>query len=159
MRVQVLAVGRMKNPAFRAACDDYATRIRRYQQLDLHEIREAGRPDRAAAEAKRVEGDALLRAISPRQRIFTLTRKGSELSSDELASALQRWREDARDVALVVGGAHGVAESVIERSEGTISLSPMTLPHDIARLVLLEQLYRACTILRGERYHKGEHRD
>lgn len=155
MRLHVLAVGRLKNPAFRAACDEYTKRIRRYQQLDVLEVRESGRADRAAADARQVEGDALLRAISPRQRVFTLTRAGSAFSSEELAGALERWREDARDVTLVVGGAHGVAGSVLERSEGTISLSPMTLPHDIARIVLLEQIYRACTILRGEPYHKG----
>jgi len=88
-------------------------------------------------------------------RLFTLTRSGATLDSEALASALERWREDARDVAFVIGGAHGVDDGVIGASEDTISLSSMTLTHEIARLVLLEQLYRACTILRGEPYHKG----
>ena len=155
MRVLILTVGRLRSTV-REACDDYANRIQRYQKLEIREGREAGRPDREAAQSRRIEGEALLRQLPDGCRLFTLTRTGTPVSSEDLAVKLERWREEARDVALVIGGAHGVDESVLRRSEGTISLSAMTLPHELARLVLLEQLYRACTILRGEPYHKGE---
>ena len=155
MRLQILAVGRLKDAVARGLCDDYATRIRRYQKLEIQEARESGKSDRDAVQSRRIEGEALLRLIPSGSRLYTLTRTGRAYSSEELATALERWRADARDVALVIGGAHGVDEAVLSRSEGIISLSSMTLPHEIARLVLLEQLYRACTILRGEPYHKG----
>jgi len=155
MRLQILAVGRLKDAAARGLCDDYAARIRRYQKLEIQEARESGKSDRDAAQSRRIEGEALLRLIPSGSRLYTLTRTGRAYSSEELATALERWRADARDVALVIGGAHGVDEAVLSKSEGIISLSSMTLPHEIARLVLLEQLYRACTILRGEPYHKG----
>jgi 23S rRNA (pseudouridine1915-N3)-methyltransferase len=155
MRLHVLAVGRVKDATLRQACDAYARRIRHYQKLEIREVRDPGRPDGDAAQSRRVEGVALLRLVPSRCRLFTLTRAGEPFSSPEFARALNRWMEDARDVAFVIGGAHGVDEAVLRQSEGTISLSPMTLPHEIARLVLLEQLYRAHTILRGEPYHKG----
>ena len=155
MRLHILAVGRLKDAAARDACNDYATRIRRYQKLEIQEARESGKSDREAAQSRHIEGEALLRLVPSGSRLFTLTRTGTAFSSEELASALDRWRADARDVALVIGGTHGVDEPVLRKSEGTISLSSMTLPHELARLVLLEQLYRACTILRGEPYHKG----
>ena len=155
MRLQILAVGRLKDTAARGLCDDYAARIRRYQKLEIQEARESGKSDRDAGQSRRIEGEALLRLIPSGSRLYTLTRTGRAYSSEELATALERWRADARDVALVIGGAHGIDEAVLSKSEGIISLSSMTLPHEIARLVLLEQLYRACTILRGEPYHKG----
>jgi 23S rRNA (pseudouridine1915-N3)-methyltransferase len=155
MRLHLLAVGRLKDAAAREACLDYAKRVRRYQKLEIREAREAGKADRDAAHSRRVEGEALLRLLPPGARLFTLTRTGTEYSSEEFAAALGRWREAARDVALAIGGAHGIDEAVLRNSEGTISLSSMTFPHEFARLVLLEQLYRACTILRGEPYHKG----
>jgi len=68
---------------------------------------------------------------------------------------LDRWQQDRRDPVFVVGGAHGLDQSVLDRADYTLSLSTFTLPHDLARIVLLEQLYRACSILRGEPYHKG----
>ncbi len=155
MRLHLLAVGRLKDAAAREACHDYAKRIRRYQKLEVQEVREAGKADRDAVHSRRIEGEALLRRLPSGARLFTLTRAGTAYSSEELANALERWREGARDVAFAIGGAHGVDETVLRNSEGTISLSSMTLPHELARLLLLEQLYRACTILRGEPYHKG----
>ncbi len=155
MRLYVLAVGRVKDSALRSACQEYTKRIRRYQKLEIREIRESGLSDRDAATARRLEGEALLRLVPSPCRLFTLTRAGTQRDSATLASALERWREDARDVAFLIGGAHGVDDRVLRESEGTISLSSMTLPHEIARLVLLEQIYRACTILRSEPYHKG----
>jgi 23S rRNA (pseudouridine1915-N3)-methyltransferase len=154
VRLRLLAVGRLKNAAMREACGDYASRIRRYLKLDITEVRESGRPDRAAADGRRLEGEALQRVIPAGCRVVTLTRTGTPYPSEEFAQKLSRWRDEGCNVAFIVGGAHGVDQTVLARSEETISLSPMTLPHELARLVLLEQLYRACTILRGEPYHK-----
>jgi 23S rRNA (pseudouridine1915-N3)-methyltransferase len=84
-----------------------------------------------------------------------LTRGGRAPTSEQFARQVGRWREEARDVAFLLGGAYGLADALIEGAATTLSLSPLTLPHELARLVLLEQLYRAGTIQRGEPYHKG----
>ena len=148
MVIHVVAVGRVKHAALREACRDYAARVSRYLRLEIREVREAGR--------KRVAAGDLLNAIPEKARVVALTRKGRWYSSQEFARLLSGWQRQARDIAIVIGGAHGLDQEVISRSEDQLSLSPMTLPHELARLVLLEQVYRACTILRGEPYHKGK---
>jgi 23S rRNA (pseudouridine1915-N3)-methyltransferase len=155
MTVFVVAVGRVKSPFLRDACETFTARIRRYLKLEVREVRDAGRRERDALLARRLETTSVLQTIPDNTRIIALTRCGRSLSSEEFATQLERWQRDPRDVALVVGGAHGFDNTLLERADDRLSLSPMTLPHDVARLVLLEQLYRACTILRGEPYHKG----
>jgi 23S rRNA (pseudouridine1915-N3)-methyltransferase len=155
MVIRLVAVGRMRDAALRTAGEEYAGRVGRSHRLEIREVRDAGRRAADAAAARRLEADALLAAVPGGARIFALTRRGRSYSSEDFAAQLDTWQRDARDVALVVGGAHGLGEAVLERAEGQISLSKMTLPHELARVVLLEQLYRAVTILRGEPYHKG----
>ena len=152
------AVGRVKNAALRDACEDYENRTRRYVKLEVLEVRDGGRTDRDADGARRKEADALLRAIPRGARVIALSRTGRSLSSVGLAERLGQWKREDRDVAFVLGGAHGLDATVLDAAESQLSLSSMTLPHELARLTLLEQLYRACTILKGEPYHKGEDR-
>ena len=157
MVLYLVAVGRVRDAAFSAACDEYITRIRRTQRLELKEVREAGRRARDASTVLRLEGDALLEAIPEGSRPFALTRGGRGYTSEQFARQLSAWQHDARDVALIIGGAHGLDQRVLDRAEGTLSLSRLTMPHELSRVVLTEQLYRALTILRGEPYHKGSH--
>ncbi len=157
MVLHLVAVGRVRDAAFRAACHEYVARIRRTQRLELKEVREAGRRARDASTVLRLEGDALLEAIPKGSRPFVLTRGGRGYTSEQFAQQLSAWQHDARDVALIIGGAHGLDQRVLNRAEGTLSLSQLTMPHELARVVLTEQLYRALTILRGEPYHKGSH--
>jgi 23S rRNA (pseudouridine1915-N3)-methyltransferase len=156
MIVHVVAVGRVRDAALREACNAYAGRIGRYQRFELREVREAGRKERDAAAARRLEGRALLDAVPPGTHIVALSRGGDAKTSEELAGLVERWRELARNVAFVVGGAHGLDHAVLDRAHQRLALSDMTLPHELARLVLLEQLYRSMTILRGEPYYKGQ---
>ncbi|UCF40851.1 MAG: 23S rRNA (pseudouridine(1915)-N(3))-methyltransferase RlmH [Gemmatimonadota bacterium] len=158
MIVRVVAVGRVKDAALRELCDAYAARVRRYQHLEIREVREAGRRDRDAAAARRREGEALLATIPQGSHVVALTRGGEAKTSEELAALVEAWRERARDVAFVVGGAHGLDAALLDGAHLRLALSDLTLPHELARLVLLEQLYRAMTILRGEPYHKGSER-
>ncbi len=155
MMFHVVAVGKMKNAALRDACDDYAKRIQHSLKVKIVEVREAGLKDDEADRARAIEASALLDAVSENTRIIVVTRSGKPMTSASLARQLDRWRREARDVALIVGGTHGMNQSLIDRADGDLSLSQMTLPHELARLVLLEQLYRACTIIKGLRYHKG----
>ncbi len=155
MVVHLVAVGRVKNAAFRSACEEYEKRVGRYLKLVVKEVRDGGRRDRDAADALRLEGEAILDAASTGSALVALTRTGRGMSTAEFAEYVGRCRNQARDVTFVIGGAHGLHQSVLGAADHLLSLSPMTLPHELARLTLLEQLYRACTILRGEPYHKG----
>lgn len=155
MRLRLVAVGRIKHPALRQACQEYANRIRRHHRLEITEVRDAKRPDADAAEARRIEGDALRRALPTHGRLIVLTRNGTTVTSEQLAERLDRWQTEGRETVLAIGGAHGLDDTILRDADEPLSLSSLTLPHELARLVLLEQLYRACTILRNEPYHKG----
>jgi len=148
----LLAVGRLR-PAFREACDEYLARLRRYGPVDERQIKEA--PATASpGEQRRIEGRRLLDKVPDRALVIALDREGTAWTSEALARALDRWRQAARPLALVIGGSTGLDEAVMARADHRWSLGPLTLPHELARVVVLEQWYRAWTILHGERYHK-----
>ena len=151
----VVAVGRVRHPALRDACSDYQQRASRYFKLDLIEVPDVPNPGRLATEARRREGAALLKLIPRPAMAIALTRDGEAEDSPAFAERMTRWQRQARDIAFIIGGATGLDAAVLERCDGQLSLSSWTLPHELARLVLLEQIYRAGTILRGEPYHKG----
>jgi len=151
----VVAVGRLKDGAIREACKDYIARVQRYVKLEVIEVRDGGRRDIRAALAREDEAKALLKAIPATSQVVALTRVGRAETSSQFAGRLEGWRDRALDAAFVIGGAHGLGEEVLKRANHCLSISSWTLPHELARLTLLEQLYRACTILRGEPYHKG----
>jgi 23S rRNA (pseudouridine1915-N3)-methyltransferase len=153
VETRLLAVGKLRS-YFREACDDYLRRIGRYGPVSVREVREAGRAATAALR-RRQEADRLRSELPPRAVVVVLDRAGSSWSSDELARRLERWRVGAVPVALVVGGAFGLDPELIRSAAHRWSLGPLTLPHELARVVVLEQWYRAWTILRGEPYHKG----
>jgi 23S rRNA (pseudouridine1915-N3)-methyltransferase len=153
MTVLILAVGRLR-AAYREACDDYLRRLGRYGRVSEGEVREASRAP--TVEAQREEEADRLRARLPGgATVVALAREGSAWSSEELARRLEGWRMAARPLALVIGGSHGLATGFLESAAARWSLGPLTLPHELARVVVVEQLYRAFTILRGEPYHKG----
>ena len=139
MHYHVVALGgkgsRMKSAALRAACDEYLTRIRHYAKIEERE-----------GTVTRIPEDA---------RVIALTARGEGWSSSQLAELVGRWEMEGRDVTFVIGDAEGLPADVLDRAERRWSLGPLTLPHEIARVVLYEQLYRAHTIRRGEKYHRG----
>jgi 23S rRNA (pseudouridine1915-N3)-methyltransferase len=151
MQIALVAVGRLR-PYYRDACDDYLRRLRRYAKVTEHEVREG--PD-AAAVVQRREEAARIRAQLPKGAlVVALASDGEAWSSDALAERVDRWRLAARPVALVIGGATGVDPALLAEAEVRWSLGPLTLPHELARVVVCEQLYRAFSILAGTPYHK-----
>jgi len=153
MRITILAVGRLR-PYYREACDDYAGRLSRYARIDEIEVREAARAPSPGAQ--RTEEAARLTARRPPGSVLVaLARAGTPWSSELLAERLGEWRDGSRHVALAIGGSHGLDDALVAGSAARWSLGPLTLPHELARVIVLEQVYRAFTILRGERYHKG----
>ncbi len=156
MRVRIISVGKISNPYFQQACTVYADRIRRYGELGLTVVRE----ERISASGKkdyilRAEGKRIREKLSPDAFSVILDEHGRELTSEAFARALGKWSGGGRkEIVFVLGGPYGLDPDLKRKADDLLSLSPMTLPHGIALLVLLEQIYRGFTILRGEPYHK-----
>ena len=153
MNLHLLAVGKLR-PAFREAADEYVRRLKRFARLEEREVREAGRAGNATAQ-RREETKRLDAAVPDGARVVALTRGGDGWSSSELARQMARWRVEARPLAFVIGGAEGLEEGFVAGADSRWSLGALTLPHELARVVVLEQLYRGFTILAGSPYHKG----
>ncbi len=154
MKLLVAAVGKPRDRHLAAAIEEYETRAARYWPLDVVEVREASGRGVSAEEAKTREGDRLLERVPAGATVVACDERGECLTSAQFAATIVAARESARDIAFIVGGAFGLPEQVRSRAARTIQLAPFTLPHELARLVLAEQLYRAGTISRGEPYHK-----
>jgi 23S rRNA (pseudouridine1915-N3)-methyltransferase len=153
VKVRVVAVGKDRSGLYAPAVEEYARRIARYVRFEVVEVPEARR-HAGTPRARDEEADALLARLGERERVVLLDERGDEETSAELARRVGRWLAGGHDVALVVGGADGIGEAVRARAAETLALSRLTLAHRLARLVLVEQLYRAFTILRGEPYHR-----
>ena len=156
MMFHIVAVGRVRDPNLRAMCEDYAARVSRYSKLRIHEIPDGARRSKEPATVLREEAAALLKAVPANARLIALVRGGEQCGSRRFASRLNEWRESGRDLVFLIGGAYGLDTAVRERCEVELSLSHMTFPHEVARLMLLEQIYRGNTILKGEPYHQGD---
>ena len=156
MKVAVVAVGKAKG-AVGEAIDEYEARARRYFSFQSHAVKEE--PYRGRGDAPRVrdeEGRRLLARVPDGADIVALHETGAAWDSHRLASYLDELAVRASPgVAFVIGGAYGLSDEILRRAAHTLSLGRLTLPHELARLVLTEQVYRAGTISRGEPYHKG----
>ena len=154
MKVWVAVVGKPRDAALAAAIREYETRAARYWPLEIVEVKEESARGATAAVVMRKEGERLMARLPAASRLVLCDPGGEQLDSPSFAALVQEQRERAEDVVFVIGGAHGLGEPVRERPHRRLALAPWTLPHEVARLVLAEQLYRAGTIGRGEPYHK-----
>jgi 23S rRNA (pseudouridine1915-N3)-methyltransferase len=154
VKVVVAVVGKARNAALAAAIQDYEQRAARYWPLEVHEVR--GEPARSVSAdlVREREGQRLSDVVPASARLVACDAGGVSKTSEEFSAWLQGERERGRDVAFVIGGAFGLGVAVRARAHVRLSLAPWTLPHELARLVLAEQLYRAGTIVRREPYHK-----
>jgi 23S rRNA (pseudouridine1915-N3)-methyltransferase len=153
MKVIVAAVGKPRNAALAAAIEHYESRAAKYWPLEVREVREENARGGHVDTVLEKEAERLGSRIDG-ATVVACDERGTSMSSSKFASFLQEARERARDLAFVIGGAYGLAESLRERAQTRLALASWTLPHELARLVLAEQLYRAGTIVRGEPYHK-----
>ncbi len=154
MELVLAVVGRAHDAALGAAIAEYERRAARYWPLVVKEVKEAGGRSVAPAVTRRLEGERLLAACAPRGEVVACDERGTTMTSEAFAAWLSRIRDTAGSVSFVVGGAFGLDEALRARATRVLSVAPWTLPHEMARMVLSEQLYRAGTILRGEPYHK-----
>lgn len=155
MKLLIVAVGHKMPNWIAAGCQEYTKRMPREASIQIIEIkpepRSGGktRDQLTAAEAGRIEA-----ALPNGCRIIALDERGDDLTTVKLSQQLDKWLGDGRDVALLIGGADGLAASLKDRADGMIRLSSLTLPHAVARLLLCEQLYRAWSLLKGHPYHR-----
>lgn len=154
MRLVVAVVGKPRDRHLAAAINEYESRAARYWPLEVAEVREASGRGVSTADVRSREGERLLSRVPPAARIVACDQRGDRLTSDQFAMLVADARDRAQDLAFVIGGAFGLSDAVRTASTRAIQLAPWTLPHELARLVLAEQVYRAGTIVRGEPYHK-----
>lgn len=153
-RATVVAVGKLRGWAD-AGCEDYLKRIRRYFPVDVVEVAEENTNRRNHSEVLSAEAARLSKRIPSGAHLIVLDReRGQPLSSVKLADRLSSLGVSGRsDVAFLLGGTLGLSEEILSRADERVSFGPITLPHALARVVLLEQIYRATKIERGEKYH------
>jgi 23S rRNA (pseudouridine1915-N3)-methyltransferase len=152
VKLTVVSIGKDRSGLFAPGVAEYAGRLSHVAKVALVELPESRR---SGAQAKADEAKAVLARLESSDVVVALDERGKALASVPFASWLSQHRAHGRHVVFVIGGDEGLDEAVRARAQLTLSLSAMTLPHRLARLVLLEQLYRALSILRGEPYHKA----
>lgn len=159
MNIVILSVGRLKEKPYRQMADEYLKRLSRfgrYEEIEIPDLPE--RENASAAEEEQIkirEGERLLQRLRPGDRVIVLTIPGKQRSSPELAAEIQEAKNRGMGrLVFLIGGSLGLGENILARADTEMSMSRMTFPHQLARVMLLEQLYRAEKINAGERYHK-----
>lgn len=159
MKITVLAVGKLKEKYWKQAIAEYQKRLGAYTKIEIIEVPDEKAPENMSAkeieQVKQKEGQRLLAKVKPQSTVITLEIKGNMLTSEGLAKNLQqRMVQGQSDFTFIIGGSNGLHQDVLDRSNYALSFSKMTFPHQMMRVILLEQVYRAFKIMRGEAYHK-----
>lgn len=159
MRLRIIAAGKVREKYLALGIEEYRKRLAGVAQVEVVEVPDEPLPepwsDSLAERARAVEGERIRKQIKPGSFVIALEIRGQELSSEELASLLAKQALNGySDFTFIIGGASGLAQSVLQGADFRLSFGPMTFPHQLMRLMLVEQLYRAVKINRGEPYHR-----
>lgn len=159
MKITVLTVGKIKEKYLRDGIAEYAKRLGRYCKLEVIEVADEKTPDRASQaeelQIKNIEGERLRKYIKDGDYVIALAIDGKMLDSVELSEKIEKLGvQGESSLVFVIGGSLGLADEVLQRADFKLSFSKMTFPHQLMRMILLEQLYRAYRIMHGEPYHK-----
>ncbi len=159
MNITVIAVGKLREKPYRMMADEYLKRLGRFGKIREIELDDLPEPANSSPAIERQikdrEGEAILKQLKPGDYVIALTIPGRMRSSPELAQRLEKLTSGGvSQIVFVIGGSLGLSDAVIARADEELSMSPMTFPHQLARVMLLEQVYRAAKISAGERYHK-----
>ncbi|MCA9733072.1 MAG: 23S rRNA (pseudouridine(1915)-N(3))-methyltransferase RlmH [Deferribacteres bacterium] len=155
MKITVYAFGKMKTKFWLAACNEFAKRLQHYVSFELKELKDSRFNEKNSSSAIEDESARLLSMIPSTTFFVALDGSGSQFSSLQFARFFEEKQNfGPAEIAFAIGGAFGFSQAVLQRADLVLSLSQMTFPHELARVILFEQIYRAFTILRGEKYHK-----
>jgi 23S rRNA (pseudouridine1915-N3)-methyltransferase len=157
MKFRIVAIGHRMPAWIRTGFDEYAQRMPRDARMELIEIKPAARSgtgDKSTQRWLAIEAERVHAALTGRTYNVVLDERGKALATRELARRIERWKQDGDDVAFVIGGADGTAQILQQEAGLLLSLSPLTLPHGLCRVILAEQLYRAVSLLAGHPYHR-----
>ena len=159
MNITIISVGKIKEKAFQMAIEEYAKRLTRYCKLSMVEVPDEKAPENISAaemdQIKYKEGESILRHVKDGSYVVALAIKGKMLSSEELADKLSSLAVTGNsNLVFIIGGSLGLSDEVLKRADYKLSFSPMTFPHQLMKVVLLEQVYRGFRIIKGEPYHK-----
>lgn len=159
MKITIITVGKIKEKYLKDAIAEYSKRLTKYCKLDIIEVADEKTPDNASEVAEEAirdkEAERIMKHIKDDMYVVTLEIGGKMLSSEELASTIEKLGIQGKsDVAFVIGGSIGLGKDVLKRSNYALSFSKMTFPHQLMRVILLEQIYRSYRIIKGEPYHK-----
>ncbi len=158
IKLKIITVGSLKEPYLRAACEEYVKRLSGFCRVELTELKESPVPDRPSEEQIKstltAEGERILAAIPPRSYSVALCVEGKQKSSEELASTLELAANEQGSICFIIGGSYGLDPRVKAAVNERLSFSKMTFPHQLMRVILLEQTYRGFMINSGRQYHK-----
>lgn len=156
MKITVIAVGKLKEKFWVAACEEYLKRLQAYAKLNIVELADRDPAKYGGEHAARIqEGKDILKALPERAQVILLDREGRQLSSEAISAHMDALAlSGVSEIAFIIGGSCGVSQDVYAAANEMLSFGKITLPHNLARVVLLEQIYRAFKISRGEPYHK-----
>lgn len=158
LRIRLIVTGNLKEAYWRAAAAEYEKRLGAYARVEIVELRESRLPESPSeneiATALEREADAVLAAIPPRAYKIALCVEGKPLSSEQLAQKIDTVMRDSGELALIIGSSHGLADRVKRAADFRLSVSALTFPHQLMRVLLLETVYRSLSILHGGKYHK-----
>lgn len=158
LQIKIIAVGKLKEDYFLAAQAEYLKRLKPYAKVEINEAPDLPCPDSySLAQEEQViktEGESILRRFQGNEYLIALDRNGGQMSSVEFAGLIREKEILGLPVILVIGGSMGLADEVLNKANLKLSFSKFTFPHQLFRVILLEQVYRACKINRGEKYHK-----
>lgn len=154
MRIEIIYPGKTKAEYFQKGIDEYVKRLSRYVKIRIQQVKEYKEKGNDSA-LKKKEGQRLIAKVPKASFVVVLDPAGKQLSSEQFADSITQWEELGKQaVAFIIGGPNGLSREVLDQADRTLSLSKMTFTHDMARLILLEQVYRAYTIKAGTAYHK-----
>ena len=158
MNIKIIAVGKIIEKYFTAAVDEYSKRMSRFAKFEIIEVPDEKIPDNASEKeqesVKEKEGNAILSKLKSGDTVIAMCIEGSEMSSEKIASKIEQISLSSSSIAFIIGGSLGLHDSVKARADLRLSFGPVTLPHQLMRVVLCEQIYRAFKINHNESYHK-----
>ncbi|GAY75571.1 23S rRNA (pseudouridine(1915)-N(3))-methyltransferase RlmH [Sporolactobacillus inulinus] len=159
MNISLLTVGKLKEKYFKLGIEEYAKRLGAYAKVRIIEVPDEKAPENLSeaevTQVKQAEGERLLKKLPENAYAIALAIKGKQMPSEDFASKIQDLATYGHsDIAFIIGGSNGLSNDVLKRADFQLSFSQFTFPHQLMRLILIEQIYRAFKIMRGEPYHK-----